>query len=144
MKLAVTEEQYEFLSGLQSIFGVTVVSDKGLIFMKRDDWNRAITEIDNYADFLHKAETCDVPELVKVIHPYELNLVAYDESEDFSCHAICNYDLFKQYLYLLGINHILWPRQYDMIDMIREWNAHNNNDRLGHSKTWHFIEVEDA
>lgn len=143
-ELYVSEAEYQICTALQSIFDVTVVSERGLIFMFRKDWQRLQTEIKNYSDFLWKAkESPDSPRLCEIVPDY-INLVAYDKSEDYAYHAICHYEWFKVYCTELDIKHVLLPMYYDLVEFIREFDANESGGVLGMKRDWFSITVEDT
>lgn len=143
MKLAIDLNRAQDVKALQNIYQVTVISDKGLVFMHRDDWNRMCDMLCKCTDILYEHKTDN--ELADNLCLWnECFIVAYDASEDYSCHAVCNFDLFSLCCRRCDINCVLLP-MYDIISYVSLLNAHNNNEALGYysyGKTT-LIEVED-
>ncbi len=144
MKFVIDQGMSHDVQVLQSIYDVTLISDKGLVFMHRNDWIKICQIIDEYSDIISKS---------KIHNPLtdyynlwsECFIVAYDESEDFSCHAINNFELFSTCCRRCNIWPVLLPT-WDLISWIREFNAHRNNDALGcyiESRGDVLIDVED-
>lgn len=144
MKFVVDGVYYKHVRALQQVFDVTVVSDKGLVFMYRDDWQRIcgfMSEFDECIYNLHKHN----PLMDNYNMWAECFLVVYDSSEDYSAHAICNFELFRILCRAASIPCVLLP-MYDLTHVIPEYNAHSNNEALGcyvASRGDQIIEVED-
>ena len=129
MKLAIDLNLALDAQALQKIYDVTIISDKGLVFMHRHDWCRICNMIGEYSQALWNNKTDN-----KLAENFSLwnecFIVAYDESEDYSCHAICNFDLFSLCCIRCNINCVLLP-VCDLISYVSRCNAHNNNEVLG-------------
>ena len=134
MKLAIDLSIMKDVHAIQNIYQVTIISDKGLVFMHRNDWSKICGVLD------------ECTELAKFICLWnECFMVACDKSEDYSCLAICNFELFSLCCMRCNINCMLLP-MYNLIDYVSMYNAHNNNDVLGlcvQSSSYNIIEVED-
>ena len=144
MKFAISRTQAYVVRELQKIFHAALVSNKGLVFMHNGDLEKVCTEIYNFdnimAKHIRENKVCSF-DLWS-----ECFIVAYDSSEDYCCHGICNFDLFHELCTKLGVQTVLLPYTYDLIRYIHEFNAHENNEVLGcyiesRDST---IEVEDA
>lgn len=146
MKFALDGSKWKHVRALQQIYDVTIVSNKGLVFMYRDDWQRIcgfISETDECIYNLHHRHN---PLMDKLNLWSACFLVTYDESEDFSCHAICDFGMFSRLCDAAEIHAVLLPYSYDITDLIRQCNAHNNCQALGvyrPDKGDILIEVED-
>ena len=129
MKLAIDLNLALDAQTLQKIYQVTVISDKGLVFMHRDDWYKICDMIEKCSQVLWNNKTDN-----KLAENFSLwnecFIIAYDESEDFSCHAICNFDLFSLCCRRCNINCVLLP-VCDLISYVSSCNAYNNNEVLG-------------
>ena len=129
MKLAIDLNLALDAQALQKIYQVTVISDKGLVFMHRDDWCKICDMIEKCSQVLWNNKTDN--ELAENLSLWnECFIVAYDESEDFSCHAICNFELFSLLCTRCKINCVLLPT-INFIDYVNRCNAHKNNEVLG-------------
>ena len=129
MKLAIDLNLALDVQALQKIYQVTIISDKGLVFMHRDDWCKICTMIDECTHIL--ANNYAHNRLADNLCLWnECFIVAYDKSEDYSCHAICNFDLFSICCRRCDINCVLLPI-CDLIDYVSGFNAHNNDEVLG-------------
>lgn len=144
MKLAIDLSIAKDVHAIQKLYQVTVVSDKGLVFMHRDDWRRVCHMIAKCTQILFDYHANN-----ELAHSFcfwnECFMVAYDESEDYSCLAICNFELFSLCCKRCSINCMLLP-MYNLIDYVSMYNAHNNNEVLGlcvQSSSYNIIEVED-
>lgn len=144
MKFVVNKEQAKPVQELQKIFDVTILSDEGLVFMKRDDWQRMCAMLDECSQILANYHAHNT--LSDGFYFWsECFIVAYDQSEDFSCHAICNFELFSLCCRRCNIYPVLLP-MWDLISWVREFNAHHNKDALGcyiESRGDVIIDVED-
>lgn len=144
MKFVVDGVYYKHVRALQQVFDVTIVSDKGLVFMYRDDWQRIcgfISEFDECINNIHRHNPLTDNYNMWV----ECFLVVYDSSEDYSAHAICNFEQFSILCRVAGIPCVLLP-MYDLTHAIPGYNAHSNNEALGcyiASRGDQIIEVED-
>ena len=117
MKLAIDLNLALDVQALQKIYQVTVISDKGLVFMHKDDWCKLCDMIDKCSSVLWNNKTDN--KLAENFRSWnECFMVASDESEDYSCIAICN------------INCVLLP-VCDLISYVSRCNAHNNDEGLG-------------
>lgn len=129
MKLAVNLNIAKDTQALQKVYQITVISDKGLVFMHREDWQRICVMLDDCSQVLWDNKTNN-----KLAENFclwnECFIVAYDESEDYSCHAICNFDLFSLCCRRCDINCVLLPIR-DMISYVNSCNAHKNGEVLG-------------
>lgn len=129
MKLAVNKDIARDVLKLQTIYDVTVISDEGLVFLKRDDWVRIYGMLDECSQILanyHARNTLSD----KFCFCGECFIVAYDKSEDFSCHAIVNFNLFSLCCRRCNIYLVLLP-MWDLVSYVREFNAHYHNNVLG-------------
>ena len=129
MKLAIDLNLELDVQALQKIYPVTIISNKGLVFMRRDDWRRICSMLAECSDILVKSLKGNT-----LSHRFsfwsECFIVAYDESEDYSCHAICNFDFFALCCRDCNIHPVLLPI-CDLISYVSRCNAHNNNEVLG-------------
>ena len=129
MKLAIDLNLALDVQALQKIYQVTVISDKGLVFMHKDDWCKICDRIEKCSQALWNNKTDN-----KLAENFSLwnecFIVAYDESDDFSCHAICNFDLFSLCCRRCNINCVLLP-VCDLISYVSRFNAYNNDEVLG-------------
>ena len=144
MKLAIDLSIVKDVHAIQKIYQVTIISDKGLVFMHKDDWCRVSDMIYKCTQILfdHRADS-------KLANSFcfwnECFMVACDKSEDYSCIAICNFELFSLCCKRCNINCMLLPT-YDLISYVSMYNAHSNNGVLGlyvQSSSYNIIEVED-
>lgn len=144
MKFAISKSMSRVVQELQKIFDVILISDKGLVFMCRDDWQRICSMLDDCSDILLNSYAKNT--LADHFCFWgECFIVAYDESEDFSCHAICNFEFFSLCCKRCDIWIMLLP-MWDLVNYVREFNAHQNNDALGcyiESRGDVLIDVED-
>ena len=144
MKLAIDLNLALDVHAIQKIYQVTIISDKGLVFMHKDDWCRICDMIDKCTQILFDYHANN--ELANNFCFWsECFMVAYDKSEDYSCLAICNFELFSLCCKRCNINCVLLPT-YDIIDYVSMYNAHNNDEVLGlyvQSSSYNIIEVED-
>ena len=144
MKFVVDGAYYKHVRALQQVFDVTVISDKGLVFMYRDDWQRICGFISEYDECITNSHRHNL--LTDGYNMWsECFLVVYDESEDYSAHAICNFEQFQTVCRAAGIPCVLLPT-YDLVRNASLYNAHNNNEALGcyvASRGDQIIEVED-
>ena len=129
MKLAIDLNLALDAQVLQKIYQVTIISDKGLVFMHKDDWCKICDMIDKCSQVLwnNKADN-KLAENIRLWN--ECFTVAYDESEDYGCIAICNFELFSLFCKRCSINCVLLP-VCDLINFISRCNAHNNDGVLG-------------
>ena len=145
MKFAVDGRYYKHVRALKQVFDVTIVSDKGLVFMYRDDWQRICGFISEYDECVFNLHHRHNPLMDKYNMWSECFLVVYDKSEDYSAHAICNFEQFHILCRAAEITCVLLP-MYDLTHLIPECNAHDNQQALGcyfeHNGD-QFIEVED-
>lgn len=141
MKLAIDLSIVKDVHAIQKIYQVTIISDKGLVFMHKDDWLRISDMINNVLLFDNNVNN----ELANSFCFWsECFMVAYDKSEDYSCLAICNFELFSLCCKRCNINCVLLPT-YDLISYVNMYNAHNNNRVLGicvQSSSYNIIDVE--
>lgn len=129
MKLAIDLNVAKDVQALQKVYQITVISDKGLVFMHREDWQRICIMIDDCTQVLWDNKTNN--RLAEQLCLWdECFMVAYDESEEYSCHAICNFDLFSLCCRRCYINCVLLP-MCDMISYVNRCNAHKNGEVLG-------------
>ena len=129
MKLAIDLNLALDAQALQKIYQVTIISDKGLVFMHKDDWCKLCDMIDKCSQVLWNNKTDN--KLAENLYLWnECFIVAYDESEDYSCIAICNFDLFSLLCTRCNINCVLLPT-INLIDFVSRCNAHKNNEVLG-------------
>lgn len=128
MKLAIDLNLALDVQALQKMYQVTIISDKGLVFMHRDDWQHICIMLDECSQVLTSHHTNKLAENLCLWN--ECFIVAYDESEDFSCHAICNFDLFSLCCSRCKINCVLLPT-INLIDYVSRCNAHKNSEVLG-------------
>lgn len=144
MKFVIGQSMSHDVLALQSVYQVTLISDKGLVFMHRSDWERICRIIDEHSAVLASQSQSDI--LSDKFCPWiECFIVAYDESEDYSCHAISNFELFSLYCRHCDIWPVLLP-MWNLVDYVREFNAHRNKDALGgyiESRGDVLIDVED-
>ena len=144
MKLAIDLSIVKDVHAIQKIYQVTIISDKGLVFMHKDDWCRICDMIDKCTQILFDYHANN--ELANNFCFWsECFMVACDKSEDYSCLAICNFELFSLFCKLCNINCVLLPT-YDLISYVNMYNANNNNGVLGlyvQSSSYNIIEVED-
>lgn len=144
MKFVIDGAYYKHVRTLQQAFDVTIVSDKGLVFMYRDDWQRICGFISEFDEVIYNSHRHN-----PLINNYsmwsECFLVVSDKSEDYSAHAICNFEQFHILCRAAGISCVLLP-MYDLTRTIPEYNAHDNHEALGlyleHNGD-QIIEVED-
>ena len=145
MKFAISRTQAYVAHELQKICQVTLISNKGLVFLQRANWDRicsliADTDANIIGSHVHNS-------LMDNFNLWsECFIVAYDSSEDYSCHGICNFDLFNLICSRLGIQTVLIPYGYNLVQYIHEFNAHENNEVFGSyiESRDDVIEVEDA
>ena len=129
MKLSIDLSLALDAQALQKIYDLTIISDKGLVFMHSHDWCRICNMIGECSRVLWNNKTDN--KLAENFNLWnECFIVAYDESEDYSCHAICNFDLFSLLCTRCNINCVLLP-VCDLIDYVSRCNAHNNDEVLG-------------
>lgn len=128
MKLAIDLNLALDVQALQKIYDVTIISDKGLVFMHRHDWQQICIMLDECSQVLANHHTNKLTDNLYLWN--ECFIVAYDESEDYSCHAICNFELFSLCCRRCDINCVLLP-VCDLIDYVNKCNAHNNSEVLG-------------
>ena len=129
MKLAIDLNLALDVQALQKIYQVTIISDKGLVFMHKDDWCKLCDTIDKCSSVLWNNQTdTKLAENFRLWN--ECFMVASDESEDYSCIAICNFELFSLLCKRCNINCVLLP-VCDLISYVSRCNAHNNNEVLG-------------
>lgn len=144
MKLAIDLSIMKDVHTIQNIYQVTIISDKGLVFMHKYDWLRISDMINKCTQILFDYHSNN--ELANNFSFWsECFMVACDKSEDYSCLAICNFELFSLCCKRCNINCILLP-MYNLIDYVSMYNAHNNNGVLGlcvQSSSYNIIEVED-
>lgn len=144
MKLAIDLSIVKDVHAIQKIYQITIISDKGLVFMHRDDWNRMCDMLCKCTDILYEHNT-DNELANKLCLWNECFMVAYDKSDAYSCIAICNFELFSLCCKRCNINCMLLPT-YDLISYVNMYNAHNNNEVLGlcvQSSSYNIINVED-
>lgn len=129
MKLAIDLNLALDAQALQKIYQVTIISDKGLVFMHKDDWCKICTMIEECSQILwdHKTDN-DLAMNLSLWN--ECFIVAYDKSEDYSCHAICNFELFSLCCKRCSINCVLLPT-CDLISLVNSCNAYENDKALG-------------
>ena len=144
MKLAIDLSIVKDVHAIQKIYQVTIISDKGLVFMHKDDWRRICDMIYKCTQILFDNHVNN--ELANSFCFWnECFMVAYDKSEDYSCLAICNFELFSLCCKRCKINCMLLPT-HDLISYVNMYNAHNNNGVLGlyvQSSSYNIIDVED-
>ena len=144
MKLAIDLSIAKDVHAIQKIYKVTIISDKGLVFMHKDDWCRICDMIDKCTQILFDNHVNN--ELANSFCFWnECFMVAYDKSEAYSCIAICNFELFSLCCRRCDINCVLLPT-HDLISYVNMYNAHNNNEVLGlcvQSSSYNIIDVED-
>ena len=128
MKLAVDLNVALDAQALQQIYQVTIISDKGLVFMHKKDWQHICIMLEECSQVLASQHTNKLTDNLSLWN--ECFIVAYDESEDYSCHAICNFDLFSLLCRRCDINCVLLPI-CDLIDYVSRYNAHKNSEVLG-------------
>lgn len=144
MKFAVSSAQYKQVKKLQAIYDVTLISNKGLVFIDKDDWHRICGQINTMDEQLATTHIhCTLADNLN--YWSECFIVAYDSSEDFSCHAVCNEDFFLMCCRRCGIYPVTMPIGYDLVNYIKEFDAHSH-ETLGcyiESRGDVLIEVED-
>ena len=144
MKLAIDLSISKDVHAIQKIYQVTVISDKGLVFMHKDDWCKICDMIDKCTQILFDNHVNNA--LANNFNFWsECFMVAYDKSECYSCLAIYNFELFSLCCKRCSINCMLLP-MYNLIDYVSMCNAHNNNEVLGlcvQSSSYNIIDVED-
>ena len=128
MKLAIDLNVALDAQALQKVYQVTIISDKGLVFMHREDWQHICSMLEECSRILASHHTNKLADNLSLWN--ECFIVAYDESEDYGCHAICNFDLFSLLCRRCDINCVLLP-VCDLIDYVSRCNAHKNNEVLG-------------
>lgn len=134
MKLAIDLNLAGDAHAMQKIYQITIISDKGLVFMHKNDWDKICNVLNDCADldmFMCLWNECF--------------MVAYDKSETYSCIAICNFELFSLCCIRCGVHCVLLPT-YDLISYVNRHNAYDNNEVLGlyvKSSSYNIIEVED-
>lgn len=128
MKLAIDLNIALDAQALQKIYDVTIISDKGLVFMHRHDWQQICIMLEECSQVLSNHHTNKLTDNLYLWN--ECFIVAYDESEDYSCHAICNFELFSLCCRRCNINCVLLP-VCDLIDFVSRCNAHKNSEVLG-------------
>lgn len=144
MRFVVDSRYYKHVRALQQVFDVAIISDKGLVFMYRDDWQRIcgfISEFDECTSNSHRHN----PLMDNYGMWTECFLVVYDKSEDYSAHAICNFEQFSILCRAAGIACVLLP-MYDLVQSVQLYDAHDNKEALGFYIESHgdqIIEVED-
>lgn len=144
MKLAVTNEIGHEALELQRIYDVTLISDKGLVFMHRDEWQSICKMITECSDYL--MEHVNNPLADRFCLWSECFIVACDESEDYSCHGICSFELFSMCCLRCNIVPVLLHTAVDLNRYVNKFNAHKYNDVLGcyvEERGDILIEVED-
>ena len=144
MKFIIDQDMAHDVQELQKVYQVTLISDKGLVFMHKDDWQRICQLIDEYSDIIAQSKKQNtLTEWYTLCS--ECFIVAYDESEDFSCYAVVNFELFATCCRRCNIWLVLMP-MWNLISYVRQFNAHLNNDALGcyiKSRGDVLIDVED-
>lgn len=144
MKLAIDLSIVKDVHAIQKVYQVTIISDKGLVFMHKDDWCRICDMIDKCTQIFYDYNANN--ELAKNFCFWnECFMVAHDRSEDCSCLAICNFELFSLCCKRCNINCVLLST-YNIIDYVSMYNTHSNNGVLGlhvQSNSYNIIEVED-
>lgn len=143
MKFAISKSMARDVLTLQANYQVTLISDKGLVFMHRDDWNRICQIIDDCTQAMTKIKYNELAD--NFCFWSECFIVALDESEDFSCHAIVNYEFFERCCRRCNIWTVLLP-MWDLISYVRQFDAHHNNNAMGcyiESRGDVLIDVED-
>lgn len=128
MKLAIDLNVALDAQTLQKMYQVTIISDKGLVFMHRKDWQHICSMLEECSQILASHHTNELADNLSLWN--ECFIVAYDESEDYGCHAICNFDLFSLLCRRCDINCVLLPI-CDLIDYVSRCNAHKNSEVLG-------------
>lgn len=130
MKLVISTEEYKLVRALQQVFDVTIMSDKGLVFMYRDDWQRICGFISEHDDCVYSLHHRHNPLMESFNMWSECFLVVYDRSEDYSAHAICNFELFQVLCRAASIRCVLLP-MFDLVSYARDCDAHDNNEAFG-------------
>lgn len=145
MKLIIGTEEYKHVRALQQVFDVTIMSDKGLVFMYRDDWQRICGFISEHDECVYNLHRSHNPLMESFNMWAECFLVVCDKSEDYSAQSICNFELFQTLCRAAGIRCVLLP-MFDLISYAEGHDAHDNNDAFGcyvASRGDQIIEVED-
>lgn len=143
MKLAIDLNLVNDVHAMQRVYQVTVISDKGLVFMHRNSWHKICSMLDECTQILFDHHA-DSKLASKLCLWNECFMVAYDKSEAYSCIAICNFELFSLCCRRCDINCVLLPT-YDLISYVNLHNAYDNNEVLGfyvNSSSYNVIEVE--
>ena len=144
MKFVVDKTYYKHVRALQQVFDVTIISDKGLVFMYHDDWQRICGFISEFDEVVYNSHRHNTLTDNYNLWP-ECFLVVYDKSEDYSAHAICNFEQFSILCRAAMIPCVLLP-MYDLVNYVRQFDAHHNNDAMGcyiESRGDVLIDVED-
>ena len=88
---------------------VVLLSDKGLVIIDLDDWDKVLGRWNTFTDI---ANTLDVD------YP-NWYLIASDQKEgelQDSCQSICDFAAFKKFADSIGVwNYVLIPISYDMV-----------------------------
>ena len=146
MRFVVDSRYYKHVRALQQVFDVAIISDKGLVFMYRDDWQRICGFMSEYDECVINNRSHSHNPLMNDFNLWpECFLVVYDKSEDYSAHAICNFELFQVLCRNACIPCVLLPT-YDLINYVQGYDANKNHEALGYydkSRGDQIIEVED-
>lgn len=129
MKFIITESMARDVQELQKVYQVTLISDKGLVFMHKDDWYKICQMLDECTQALVNHNPRNTLS-DNFCFWSECFIVAYDKSEDFSCHAIANFEFFFLCCRRCNIWPVLLP-MWDLVSYVRQFNAHYNKDALG-------------
>ena len=144
MKFAINKSMAPQVIHLQKIYQVTIISDKGLVFMRQDDWNRICCMLDECSSILAKRHAHNTLS-DNFCFWSECFIVAYDEEERVSCHAIVNFELFALCCKRCDIWLVLLP-MWDLVSYVREFKSSANNNAMGcyiESRGDVLIDVED-
>lgn len=129
MKFVIAKSMVHDIQELQKIYQVTLISDKGLVFMHKEDWYKICQMLAECTQVLINHSLCNTLS-VNFCLWNECFIVAYDKSKDFSCHAVANFELFFLCCRCCNIRPVLLP-MWDLVSYVRQFNAHYNNDALG-------------
>lgn len=107
---------------------VVLLSDKGLVIIDRDDWDKVLGEWDKFTDIANAMQ-------VEYLNWY---LIAADQKEgEFQdeCQSICDFAAFKKFADSVGVfNYVLVPTRWDLVN--RFCNSKN-------SETKYWVQVLD-
>lgn len=146
MKYVVSSEEYKQVRALLQVFDVAIISNKGLVFMYRDDWQKICGYIGEFDECVYSLQHRHNPLMDSFSLWSDCFLVVYDKSEDYSAHAISDFELFNILCRIANITCVLVPYVYDITHYVTMFDAHENQEAFGcyvASRGDQIIEVED-